>query len=411
MKKLIVIIILGYLANFVDAYGWERIKYEYKGHSLHYVIDETTKTAATRSPGTDKYGNLVSWGYKGKIEIPSKIKFANEEYTVECISSKTFYYCSDLTEIIIPPTVKKIESYAFQYCYHLTSVVIPNGVSIIEEGVFLGCNQLKSVSIPPTVKKIESYAFQNCNHLTSVAIPNGVSIIEERVFQGCNQLKSVIIPESVTKIEKLAFYCCTNLTSIHIPDAVYEIGIKAFGGCTNLRDVNFPSSLTTIAPGTFYFCSNLQNIEIPNTVISIGSNAFGECGALTSVSIPESISSIDKYAFERSYYIKDVYYGAWHPITCDSQIFENSVYSEATLHIPSLAIANYMKTEPWKNFKKFKIHYFAGMDENSVFDDPIDQKCAVFNLNGMYVSDSLENLAPGLYIIRENGKIQKIVVK
>ncbi|MDE6255151.1 MAG: hypothetical protein K2M39_03055 [Muribaculaceae bacterium] len=41
------------------------------------------------------------------------------------------------------------------------------------------------------------------------------------------------------------------------------------------------------------------------------------------------------------------------------------------------------------------------------FDSPVE----VFTLNGMRVASSMENLAPGIYVIRQGSKVEKRMVK
>lgn len=51
----------------------------------------------------------------------------------------------------------------------------------------------------------------------------------------------------------------------------------------------------------------------------------------------------------------------------------------------------------------------AGIDD--ILTDTDGEPVAIYNINGIQVSGSVENLTPGLYIVRRNGKTSKLIVK
>ena len=83
------------------------------------------------------------------------------------------FYKSQLTSVVIPPSVTSIGKNAFSYT-KLTSVVIPPSVTSIGEGVFYK-NQLTSVVIPPSVTSIGIFAFQE-NQLKEVKISQSCQV-------------------------------------------------------------------------------------------------------------------------------------------------------------------------------------------------------------------------------------------
>ena len=122
------------------------------------------------------------------------------------IAGSTFVYCTSLTRVVIPNSVKFIGSYAFCICTSLTSVTMPNCIT-----------------------SIEPYTFRDCTRLTNITIPNSVTSIGNSAFWKCTSLKSVTIQNSVTSIGENAFYNCPNLKAVTIPKSVTDIGECAFG--------------------------------------------------------------------------------------------------------------------------------------------------------------------------------------
>ena len=232
------------------------------------------------------------------------------DVAVETIGKDAFKD-NELTNVIIPNSVRSIGNYAF-YDNQLTEVIIGNSVNSIGESAFAG-NQLTEVSIGNSVESIGNHAFF-ANRLTEVSIPNSVESIGISAF--ClNQLTEVIIPNSVTSIGGWAFssnrltevsignsvkiiedaaFSLNKLTQVSIPNYVTSIGQDAFYG-NDLTEVSIPNSVNSI--GDRAFASNrLTHVIIGNSVTSIGRSAFSS-NQLTNVSIPNSVTSIGEYAF------------------------------------------------------------------------------------------------------------------
>ena len=166
---------------------------------------------------------------------------------------------------------------AFWYCSSLSEIVIPSSVTSIGDSAFYGCNSLSEIVIPSSITSIGDSAFYGCNSLSGIVIPSSVTSICDSAFWGCNSLSEIVIPSSVTSIGDRAFSSCDSLSEIVIPSSVTSIGKSAFWGCNSLSEIVIPSSVTSIGKGAFYVCDSLSEIVIPSSVTSIGDSAFYGC--------------------------------------------------------------------------------------------------------------------------------------
>ena len=87
---------------------------------------------------------------------------------------------------------------AFWYCSSLSEIVIPSSVTSIGDSAFYGCNSLSGIVIPSSVTSIGDRAFSSCDSLSEIVIPSSVTSIGKSAFWGCNSLSEIVIPSSVT---------------------------------------------------------------------------------------------------------------------------------------------------------------------------------------------------------------------
>ena len=217
-----------------------------------------------------------------EVIIPNSVKSIGESAFEE----------NKLTQVIIPNSVTSIGEDAF-YDNKLTEVIIGNSVTSIGAAAFYE-NDLTEVSIPNSVKIIGNAAFLE-NKLTHVSIGNHVTSIRNRAFRG-NKLTEVIIPNSVLTIGDDAFEN-NQLIKVSIGNSVTSIGKEAFRG-NKLTEVIIPNSVLTIGDDAFEN-NQLIKVSIGNSVTSIGKEAFND-NKLTEVIIPNSVKSIGVKAFQNN---------------------------------------------------------------------------------------------------------------
>ena len=80
----------------------------------------------------------VSSEYKDKFIVPDRLTI---------ISEKAFWWCDDITEIVISKSITRIENYAFINCMALRELIIPENVKWLGRDIFDGCDALRSVII------------------------------------------------------------------------------------------------------------------------------------------------------------------------------------------------------------------------------------------------------------------------
>ena len=214
-------------------------------------------------------------------KIPSSIA----GYPVTEIAGGAYANCINMTEVVIPSTVKRVEREAFSGCTSVRSISLPdNGVTICA-GVFQGCTALNSVHIPASVKA-DGFI--------------GESPAYAGVFARCSALRNVTVGEGITAIPKGFFLSCTGLLSINIPDSVTNIEKNAFNSCVNLKDVHLSAKLESIEAGAFNNCKSLSKIQLPSTLKVLRGSAFSET-SLTEINIPPQMKTEDYTAANRAW--------------------------------------------------------------------------------------------------------------
>ena len=246
------------------------------------VMNEDLSTETTeeelKEALVDEWGVKYSKDGRKLLEAPGELSGAySVKEGTKIICDSAFWYCSSLSEIVIPSSVTSIGDSAFYGCNSLSEIVIPSSITSIGDSAFYGCNSLSGIVIPSSVTSICDSAFWGCNSLSEIVIPSSVTSIGDRAFSSCDSLSEIVIPSSVTSIGKSAFWGCNSLSEIVIPSSVTSIGDWAFWNCRSLSEIVIPSSVTSIGKGAFYVCDSLSEIVIPSSVTSIGDSAFYGC--------------------------------------------------------------------------------------------------------------------------------------
>lgn len=277
----------------------------------------------------------------------SKLKNATLPDGLKTIGGYAFYECTELTELLIPPSVTHVLESAFENCTGLrtlTTAAQNDHNLIIRTSAFMGCTQLTNLTLSEGLKELYTNAFAYCTELKHLSLPSTVSNIEMNAFNHCGKLESItvdpgnptfhstnnclinagkyliagcsnsVIPDdgSVIYLGSCAFSGCETLTSIEFPECLKSIG--GFNDCTGLTEVTIPENVETIQfafngcseltrvtisaaktiDDSFQNCTGLTELSFPSTLTEI--NGFSGCSGLTSVSFPESLRILTGFA-------------------------------------------------------------------------------------------------------------------
>ena len=201
----------------------------------------------------------VNTAVAGKdIVMPDYINYKGKRFPVTEMRGDIFWGKS-IKSIKLPSTLTEISNASLRET-DISEIVIPASVKIIQGAAFYGCKNLKKVVFESD--KIDELhgCFQNCTSLQSIKLPRYVGLTSYEMFSGCTNLTSVTLPENLTEIKDGTFENCTKLTTINIPASVTKVGSHVFSdsGVVSL-DL---SHVLEIGEFTFDNCKSLKNLKL-----------------------------------------------------------------------------------------------------------------------------------------------------
>lgn len=207
-----------------------------------------------------------------------------------------------ITKIVIPASVNSIPESLFDVYFNIESVIFPEDSKITEipANTFYFCSNLKSITLPPSVTKIGDRAFSQCTELRNINLPDTITTFGEWAFSYCN-FKSLRIPANLETIERNMFagtdigtltipgtikklesavFSSTYVDNVILEEGIEWLGGDLFGNSPNLKTITIPSTVTFIDP---YF--NRFNESLETIILADGNKVYSydESGALKSV--------------------------------------------------------------------------------------------------------------------------------
>lgn len=217
------------------------------------------------------YYNLLNNAYSGPVVIPQTVEHDGITYTVTALAESAFEYCSNVSSMTLPATVRSIGPYCFYNC-NFTTLQLPDSLRTLGNHAFL-YSSISSLHLPACFEEYEDCAFWARN-LSSITVDEDNPIYRSigGWLYSKDSLTLLIVPDGVTGI-------------INVPSYVRHIGKEAFGFNSHTTSVSLPEGLESIGAFAFNCCESVNNIVIPSTVTSIGICPFSYCPQLTNLSI------------------------------------------------------------------------------------------------------------------------------
>lgn len=234
---------------------------------------------------------------------------------------------------------------AFYYCTGLQQITVPNGVAVLYR-TFYGCTNLTDVLLPTSLSTIGENAFRDCTSLRQLTIPQSVSVVGASAFSGCSSLKSLALPTLLNSIGSCAFENCTALTEMTIPSTVAALPDYCFDGCTALQSVTLPVGLKTLSQYAFGNCRSLRTIDIPQGVTSIGDNCFRDCDGIRSMTLPSSVNYLGESPWRDCDAMSSITIKAAIPPSRQWNTF-NYIPNPYTIYVPCDDMENYTDDSNW----------------------------------------------------------------
>lgn len=272
-------------------------------------------------------------GYKAFED--SEVSVVELSEGISYIADEAFLGAEQLTNIVLPSTLRSIGECAFSGCHSLEEVTLPEGIEVVGASAFVNCAALQCFAplecnkagyyiedgvlyqriagrqiliqcpcakegvlhIVQGTTDIAPNACLGCSDLVSVVFPTSLQQIGEGAFWECISLCEVDLPLGIHSIGDAAFFCCTSLKSVTLPLGISYIGESVFSTCTALTDVVLPQDWVKLPAGLFTDCTQLLSCVLPDTLSRIEMCAFQGCKSLDSIGLPPMLKHIDSQAF------------------------------------------------------------------------------------------------------------------
>lgn len=211
-------------------------------------------------------GSYNNFGYCDSL-VSFTGKFSTSDHRALVVDGTMVGFApGGLTSYTVDNSVKVIGT-VFYYCSNLTSIILPAGIKEILTEAFEGCSGLTEIVLPSSLERIGNYVFRDCSSLTSMNIPESVVSIGESCFDDCPALASFTGKYAagggryLQKDDAILAFALAGCSHLEIPEGISETcPIKNY---PDLYSIVFPSTISTF--GQVRFCNNLDTIVVKAT--------------------------------------------------------------------------------------------------------------------------------------------------
>ena len=292
-----------------------------------------------------KLVNIGNEAFKGCTSL-ARFTFEGSAPNMQSIDQSAFYGCSSLSRFVMPNSTHTIGNSAFRYCSSLTNITLSSSLNIINEYAFGECGFSK-ITLPESLANIQAGAFINNSHLQEITLPAILQGLGSAAFENCPALQSVKFLSTIETmtIGKNAFNLCPALSKVYITS------MKSFA------QTNFNNAKANPANTSHRIC-NIDGQEITDVILPEGtkyvnSNAFNGCTYIKSIVMPATMDHINDDIFMDCSALRHVYCAATDVpifIGVNDPSTMNSVFQNATLHVPYSSLSDYHADSWWRRF-------------------------------------------------------------
>ena len=207
------------------------------------------------------------------------------------------------------------------------------------------------------------------------------------------------------------YWICANYPNLYTLDASHAYYERVSGGGYGYHE---RVSLLN---------NSLQTLMLPSNISKIWYVDIGNVAFLKTLHIPASVTVMSEKAVETSR-LSDVYiYNPVPPLreqyddnpSAPTQIF-SQYPSDFTIHVPRGSKRAYEQSEDWNIYGQIvEFDAQSGIDE-VISDDADSENCDIFNMQGVCLkrqasATDVDHLLPGMYILRYNNTIKKLIIR
>ncbi len=304
---------------------------------------------------------------------------------------------NNLTQLTVGNLVTRIDPAFFKDNSGMNKLSLGSGLKEIGEEAFRNCTSLEEVIIPVNVESIGASAFAGNSRLTNIVMGANVKTIGEKAFDGCPASTIYITAQTPPAAPNNTFSNYSGMLYLEggqpTIDAYYDAYTcwDRFDGYAMIEPTEMQMSDSKIIgkPGdTFQLTANLipADVTLPQIfwhstnpeIATVGNN-----GLVTIHAGMDKIKALAEGDDDNSHICKII----------AQSLYANGPIKEVTVTDASTGIDEIIVNDPAS----------GEIDLNA----PVE----VYNLNGLKVADSIETLAPGIYIVRQGVNVRKIAIK
>ena len=243
----------------------------------------------------------------------------------------------------LPNTLETIGRYAIQCNIHV--VKIPASVTSIEEGQSFGWLRCFVVDEANPIYGSRDGILYNKDYHLLMYFPSSVK-------------GEFTIPEDIVNVNSGAFRGI-ELTKLTFPKTVTWVGesfVGLVGGAGKLKSVVWEAAAGIIPQYAFHLCPSLTDVELLSAS-RINSYAFSRCENMERLKLTTQLFYIAENAFKDSKKLREItisynnYSTTILRSTISDNAFEEEVYQNAILYVPTGSGDFFKKADGWKKFR------------------------------------------------------------